>query len=490
LGGFDIVIGNPPFESEFSAPAKRVNEKRSGDGVKIPDKQIAYLFLEQAFQVANDNGVICLIQPSGFLYNVKAANIRSRVFGEHQVTFVLDFASIRKLFDEADPKAIAIIARKRPSSAASSILHLTFRRTASVHERIAFELDHYDRHVLSQRQAMENDLIWKFNLLGGGRIGAVCDRFRDISKFASFVNRESEWRYSEGFNAGQKKPAEFLTGLPYLPENKLRDGTIELTTLEPLTDVYFEAPRKKELYNAPLMLIGETLDLPVGILMKGKVAFSKQIVGLSVPVTDSANLLAVFEAFLKRKLLYRFWIAVRSSRAMASMATSILKADIDSLPFSFDDDEFELCFWETVIAEDVLTHLSEFVRLGQNSRLLMESATNTDLRSFADVYCRMLGSIYENLRAAEPIFLDGLICQPFYFGEKPSIKWLDSECQGHISKLVYDKTVVSLQTTRVVRIYHENVIFIVKPDRLRYWIRSTAIRDADDTFVEMKKQGF
>jgi hypothetical protein len=31
---------------------------------------------------------------------------------------------------------------------------------------------------------------------------------------------------------------------------------------------------------------------------------------------------------------------------------------------------------------------------------------------------------------------------------------------------------------------------IVKPDRLRYWIRSTAIRDADETLVELKNQGF
>jgi hypothetical protein len=43
---------------------------------------------------------------------------------------------------------------------------------------------------------------------------------------------------------------------------------------------------------------------------------------------------------------------------------------------------------------------------------------------------------------------------------------------------------------RVVRFYERNVIIIVKPDRLRYWIRSTAIRDADETLVDLQKQGF
>ena len=39
-------------------------------------------------------------------------------------------------------------------------------------------------------------------------------------------------------------------------------------------------------------------------------------------------------------------------------------------------------------------------------------------------------------------------------------------------------------------IYDANVILIVKPDRLRYWIRSVAIRDADETLHDLRRQGF
>jgi len=42
----------------------------------------------------------------------------------------------------------------------------------------------------------------------------------------------------------------------------------------------------------------------------------------------------------------------------------------------------------------------------------------------------------------------------------------------------------------VVRYYDANVILIVKPDRLRYWIRSTAIRDADDTLIDLRDQAW
>jgi hypothetical protein len=42
----------------------------------------------------------------------------------------------------------------------------------------------------------------------------------------------------------------------------------------------------------------------------------------------------------------------------------------------------------------------------------------------------------------------------------------------------------------VIRFYDENTLIIVKPDRLRHWIPSTAIRDADETLVELQQQGF
>jgi hypothetical protein len=43
---------------------------------------------------------------------------------------------------------------------------------------------------------------------------------------------------------------------------------------------------------------------------------------------------------------------------------------------------------------------------------------------------------------------------------------------------------------RVVRYKEGNVILIVKPNRLRYWICSTAIRDADDTLIDLRRQGW
>ncbi|MBW2567089.1 MAG: N-6 DNA methylase, partial [Deltaproteobacteria bacterium] len=171
--GFDVVIGNPPFESELSPAGDKVNQaaqKQDPHHRSLPDKQTAYLFLEQGLSVLNPDGRACLIQPSQLLYNRKAQNFRTAVFQKHQVDTVLDFTSIRKLYDEADPKTIAVLARAETPDNDHWINHWTFRRTITAHERICFELDHYDRHRVSQKQVEEDSHEWRANLLGGGRL--------------------------------------------------------------------------------------------------------------------------------------------------------------------------------------------------------------------------------------------------------------------------------------------------------------------------------
>jgi len=124
--------------------------------------------------------------------------------------------------------------------------------------------------------------------------------------------------------------------------------------------------------------------------------------------------------------------------------------------------------WEQILADDLLDHMAPYVRLGHKSSLLKETADRSVVDAYSAAYRRMLRTIYDNLRPAEPVFLDGMICQPFYFGDEPEVEWLGPDCKEHLQKLIYDEAIASLRTIRVVRLYHENVIFIVKPDRLRY----------------------
>jgi hypothetical protein len=140
--------------------------------------------------------------------------------------------------------------------------------------------------------------------------------------------------------------------------------------------------------------------------------------------------------------------------------------------------------------QDTIDYFCDFVRLGQNSDILKSQASADAVRKYSDFFCRMLNSVYENIQAGAPEFLDGLICQPFYFGDKPTQKILSAHQGGALRSLIYHTHHESLRTARMLRFYSDNTMLIVKPERLRFWIRSTAIRDADDTIVSLKEQGY
>ncbi|MCY2994886.1 MAG: N-6 DNA methylase [Planctomycetota bacterium] len=486
---FDIVVGNPPFESKLTPAAKAVDKARPKSQPRLPDKQVAYLFLEQGLRSLSPGGSLCLIQPHGLLYNSKTGAFRQHLMSLARLDSAFDFVSMRGMYEGADPKTIAWHAVQEPL-ANGPVNHLTFRRTYSASERIAFEIDHYDWHVISQRQTLENPFVWRIGLLGGGRLQEISERIRRFRTLADFVG-DKNWEYGEGFIVGNRAiEAKFLTDSPLLPTPAFTEDSIDENLIERVTETHFEAPRNPDRFAPPLVLIKEHASLPIAFWDHSSLAYRDKIVGIHAPPEQRTELVAVFTLLQARKRFYQFCCTINGTQALIGKATSILKQDIDRLPFPDDPSELDLAFWEDALKEDVLNHMTDFVRLGQDSDLLKKAATKDDVREYSSLYVQMLGSLYRNLQAADAVPLNGLIAQPFYFGDRPDVSWLGQDCEDALHRLVYDQSRESLRTVRVVRYYESNVILIVKPNRLRYWIRSTAIRDADDTLIDLREQGW
>jgi hypothetical protein len=186
---FSAIVGNPPFLSTLTDIAAKSFRSKLG-GVSVPDNQLAYAIAERCIGLLEPHGRLCLIQPHGFLYNEKARRFQTSFIRRHEVDALLDFTSIRSLFDGADPKTIAIVARNSEPSADHRIRHLTFRRTFTVQERVAFELDHYDVHVVPQSTAEQYPLVWRTNLLGGGRLFSLALRMHAMPKLRAFIAKQ------------------------------------------------------------------------------------------------------------------------------------------------------------------------------------------------------------------------------------------------------------------------------------------------------------
>lgn len=494
---FDIVIGNPPFESELTHSAKQVDriaQKSESSRGNCPDNNLAYLFLEQALTlVCAQNGQVCLIQPSGLLYNSNTNKFRINLFQKCQTHTIFDFTSIRKLYDAADPKTIALSASNLNPAPDHCINHWTFRRTVSAKEKMCFELDHYDCHKVTLEQAKSNPHIWRADLLGGGRLVDLSMQFQSMRTVAEYIASKKGWDYGVGYIAaktGKREPASFLTGKRLLPAKALTQSGIDESQIGEVKETSFRSPYTENRYSSPLILIRKVESLPMVFLDKGFLAYRNEIVGIHAPEPSRTELQHLYDVFCDKHDILKFVITLHGARSFVSKSTSVFKSDVDQLPFPEKSSSFKLSFWEQALKDDVLNYMSDYVRLGQNSQLLRKAAGKKEVCGYSNMFIRMLGSIYGNLKAGDPIFFNKLICQPFYFGDSAKLEWISRSAESQLTRLVYYKKHDHLRTVRVVRFYDKNVILIVKPDRLRYWIRSTAIRDADETLVDLYNQGY
>ena len=218
-------------------------------------------------------------------------------------------------------------------------------------------------------------------------------------------------------------------------------------------------------------------------------AFKDKIVGIHADTRNEPELEHFYNTFVANRSALRAMCLLFGTQALLGKSTAILKRDLDVLPWPQLRNGWNLSWWEKILCEDVVEFASDFVRLGQNSRSLREQVTKNGLKNFSQVFVRMLGSVYSNLRATESDLRDGLAFQAFSFGLQADLNW-PADWSGRLQEIIYRKHGDALRTVRILRFYERNTIVIVKPDRLRYWIPSTAIRDADETLADLSKQGY
>jgi hypothetical protein len=303
-----------------------------------------------------------------------------------------------------------------------------------------------------------------------------------------------DWDYGEGYVSaknGDLTPAPFLTERPFLPSNALTNDGLDETKIKTVQETLFRSSYTEKRYSAPLILIRKIESLPIAFWEKGFLAYRNKIVGIHAPVNQIDKLRQLYNDICARHSIYKFFCILHGTESIVLRATAYYKYDIDRLPYPQNMRNLDFSFWEDVLCKDVANYMADYVRKGQNSKLLKKAAGIDDLREYSAIFVRMLGTVYNNLKAATPVFLDGLTCQPFYFGEQSNLSWMREQEEDELKNLIYDdETHEYLRTARVLRFYSENVLLIVKPDRLRYWIGSTAIRDADETLVDLHRQGY
>ena len=496
-----VILGNPPFVSKLSTPgAQRSYDRYLLAHGLLPDKQLAYLFLHEAMELLCPSGLLGMLQQYNFIYNKKSFSFRKNFLERWDVREILDFVSIRGLFKKgkADTKIVVVLAEAHQAPPNRTILHATFRRSGRAEAAQGFDIDYYDLHWMSRQLVLSSDTVWRANLLGGGRVHSFIERlkkYRTLGEFAS----EQNWDYGEGFIEAKPtsastaalnklRPAEHITGRTLLPTRALTSKGIDTKKLEISDAQLFKSAYTPKRYQAPMVVVHQQCNLNHDYIDEGYLTYKNQIVGFCAPSSEKVAAQNVADYLSKNKRALQLFTAGTSVKLFTQHATTLSAADVVSLPYP-PSLNLELSANEKILVDDGVDYYRDLIRLGDNSRALTQ-ANNKALADYALVLEKQVRGVYNDvpLRALPAQHWPGIICQPFTFGDGV-IDWggID-ELKERLEQLLQEQQ-RSLRVTRICRLYSGHFIFLLKPNRLRYWLRSVALRDSDEILADLRAQG-
>lgn len=116
-GGFDVIIGNPPWGANFSDKEKQGIKKWSKF---ISGEQESYtLFIEKSFKQLRDGGYLCLITPNTWLYLEKFKELRKLIIDSYTI---LEIVQLEKGIFEDAPDIVPVIFVIRKNFSTSKII--------------------------------------------------------------------------------------------------------------------------------------------------------------------------------------------------------------------------------------------------------------------------------------------------------------------------------------------------------------------------------
>lgn len=484
--GFDIILGNPPFMSRLTESMARYAKQKN---FTVPGRQAAYLFLKACLcDILAQGATLCMIQNAGFIYNEGTKKFKKYIFDNFQFEAVLDFVSIRGLFQGADPKAVAVLVRKIKPTQDYFIKHLTFRRTKAAEGKMYFELDYYDHHSIVSTIASQHIWVWKANLLGGGRCFALAKRLSEMPTLNDYVQSQG-WKFGVGLKEGYTtEEVGFLMGKTLLPTTALTSKGIDQSKLQVIESAFYAAPRTEEHFTKPLFLIHQNEKLYCAYWDKDDLVYKHKIAGV-YGAKNTASALKNFSTrfALERKRLCAA-LQLLGAQALVGKATAINKKDIERLPWPRDCD-WSLIPWEEDLLADI-NEMSKYVRLGQKSTLLKNAANDSHIQGYQETFLRLMRTSFPDMEACGSGHSDGLRYQAFSFSKAGQFTWEREDWANFVRKTIFcaQGDTHSFMSIRLFRYYSEEYVILIKPDRLRYWLRSSAIRDVDDTVVDIMRE--
>lgn len=469
---FDLVIGNPPFirlgDNDWICYKEILKNKYPIEFINN-EKELALLFLEEFMHLLKKEGRLCLILPSGpLLYCDNSSQLfRAGFFNKYRVDQIIDFTYLRRVLFKATVATVAIFVRNISPRENDDILHVVARRTKSSKEKSYFELDYYDFHTIPRDIINSEPNVWKSDLLGGSTFYNLAKKLynqkRKISDFlldnnisSSNVKKDSFISSSINNKTQNYKPTLFDNVYVKLDHNA--------------NEVTWDISKTLNKFPKEIELRDFNTDNFDGISYRGDQKFIYQ---LKKYIETNSKLIS-------------FYIAVTSGRQGIRSPYVINSNDLNKFPYNED---LKLSAADEIIVSDVYKYALEEFGRGEKASINVKVPSTQDLKEYSEILCKSLNRIY-SYREKQYKFSRLIISNAFYLCQyiytDKDISFESENNDVSLDDLLYSWNFThTKKINRILRIYQDDRITIIKPKLLRYWLKSKAIIDANDIFSDV-----
>ncbi len=526
---FDLVIGNPPFNAPNNQKNSVYFKKLQKDfqietSHKIPDDNLALVFLDKATLLSKkETGLTCLILPSApLLYGKWSMDYRTHFLKTYFVPQIVDFTHLREtLFVTKDDKTgrkqnriatVAVFVKNHQPTLNENIWHIIANRTKKEQNRLFFVFDRYDFHVTGYKRALNERYIWKTNLVGGGRLGRIVERFTKQRTIKNWVLENKDWVYGNGFIIGLKnksKKADYITDNLVLSDKNFTENGINYKNIKKESEENFKDSCNENLFTLPSILIKRSMNskylIPIEIVNskklpdinqkdKSKICFTHRILGIHFNLNDIDKIKKFERLFSNR--LNSLIIFLTSGEALIRKEKAVNKTDIDNLPFPEDESELELSEIEKVWQDDVLDYYIHQAKSPDTNPLnKTPEHLEKQVKEYGDVFCKVMNASYsakENhaFKQGRTVETNSYVATCFHYTDKVVEYTFRNETEAEFKNYFDQQTGKNQKITRIVKFYSYSeatgdVIWFIKPKQLRYWLKSIGDRDAFDVYADI-----
>lgn len=329
LGGFDLIVGNPPWVSRQALD--RVRDWPYDSAAEVPQGQLAYLFIHSAPRHLRNGGSVCFLLPYGVLFNHSAPSLRFQLlwFENNSIDRVFNLADLRYLIFGAVRPALIVTYHPRPSRPEAHLLGKDFVEyyTPKADWAIlrADILDITDNHTTVDLRAVTRKLKreqapteWKVRLWGTSRDWKLLDRLSLLPTLGHVAGQphkglRKRWIVSQGFKPenpkkGSRAERPEPKPRPWPDEQLFLEGRSKAIDLllskgdcKPIGSRFLKLhrnPKASEIFDPPHVLVTQGLRVAY---CDFKVVFQDSVQGFNGPSSDR-RLLMFLAAFLSSPL--------------------------------------------------------------------------------------------------------------------------------------------------------------------------------------------